>query len=209
MQSGSLPPSAPSWPLRLVAIALLVCVVTQAMYVGLEASGTPLAVMLWQTEAVAYLLIGLFGLAIIAARPVLGAGLATGGIVNLIQAGMGLTMFEPLTSAGEPLAPAFAAVLAMAFFLYFAGKAAFGLSAIVLGLVLLRSAPASARVLGGAAALAGLLALAVNLLAMMIGMSLAFAAGATGTVAMAVLALALLLAGGRASESLQLRVGQR
>lgn len=179
------------------ALALLVCVITQALYIGLDASGTPLATALWRIEALAFLVIAVLGMAIVAARPLLGAGLATGGIVNLAQIGIGLTMFEPLSKAGEALAPAFASVLAFAFFLYFAGKAAFGLAAIALGLALWRIAPGVARIAGAFAALAGLVALVTNGAAMMLGMDLVFLAGATGTAAMALLALAILMSGER------------
>ncbi len=105
---------------------------------------------------------------------------------------MGLAMFEPLSEAGETMAPAFQSILAGAFFLYFAGKFLFGLSAIAIGASLLRGRGA-AKAIGGVTVLAGLASMTVNLGAMAVGMSMALPAGATGTVATLLLGIAVAL----------------
>jgi len=185
-------PINPKPALIVAAIALLVSVATQIVYVGLEASGTALATNLWRAECIAFLALALAGGALIGARPWLGAGLAIGGLLNVAQAGMGLVMFGPLREAGEGLGPVFQAVLGMAFFLYFAGKAAIALAAIVLGLQQWNGAMGVARIIGGLTLITGVAALAVNAAAMVSGMALTFAAGATGTAAALLLGLALL-----------------
>ena len=187
-------PRATSHLAWIAAVALLVTALTQVLYVGLGVSGTPFAMALWRIEAVAFLAVAFVGTALVPARPAVGAGLALGGIFNLVQVGMGLVMFAPLSTAGEVQAPAFAAVLSMAFFLYFAGKAAFAIAAMVLGFALWRRANGPARFIGAGAAVFGLLALLANLLAMMSDMRFLWPAGGIGTAATVLLALTLICA---------------
>lgn len=175
------------------ALGLLVVAATQVMYVGLGASGTPLARALWTTETIVFLAIAIAGAAMLAARPLVGAALATGGLLNVIQSGMGLVMFGPLRDGGEALGLVFQAVLAMAFLLYFAGKVAFGVAGIALGRALFQAENGMGRIAGVAAGLSGLAALAVNLLATAAGREYTWPAGVTGTVAEVLLALALLV----------------
>lgn len=178
-----------------VPFLLLATVVTQLLYVVLSDNGFALnRTAIWSTEAVAFL--GIAVVALVAAvqkGPVALAwsAICISGVLNVVQVGMGLAMFGPLKEAGEAMAPAYQATVAGAFFLYFAGKALFGMAAVIIGIHLTRSA-GLARYLGSLTALSGLAAMAVNLAGMAAGMAWVYPAGATGTAATCLLALALL-----------------
>ena len=166
---------------QITAIALLVTVATQVLYITLGSPETPVnRDVVWGLEVVAFLVVAIFGLALVPARPVAGAAVAIGGVLNVVQAGMGLVMFGPLGEAGEAMAPAMQAVLSMAFLMYFAGKAAFALAALIIGIDLWRAAIGPVRILGLLAGLTGLIGLAINVLAMVTGMQFTFPAGGGG-----------------------------
>lgn len=179
----------------IVAGAIIVSVVTQIAYLTIKGAVVT-APMIWGTEAVVFLAIGLFALV-----PALRGGphapgwaaLALFGVFNLVQAGIGLTMFGPLGEAGDALAPAMEAILAGAFFFFFTGKAAIGVAGLVFGLALLGKPGAAFKTVGGLTALAGLAALLTNLAAMILGRDLAMLAGGAGTAAAAFVAAALLI----------------
>ncbi len=183
--------------LPVVPILLLSLVVTQVLYVVLSGNGLEInRTLIWTTEAVAFL--GITVLALVAmvqnGRLALAwSAMAVSGVLNVVQVGMGLAMFGPLSDAGEAMAPAYQATVAGAFFLYFAGKLLFGLAAIIVGATLLRGSGV-ARVTGGLAVLAGLTAMAANLGGMASGMAMIYPAGATGTVATFLLAITLAMA---------------
>ena len=120
--------------------------------------------------------------------------IAMGGLLNVVQVGMGLAMFPPLKDAGEALAPAFNAVLAGAFFLYFAGKFLFAAAAIALGFLLFKRTATGGRIAGILAIITGFAALLVAIYAMGAGMTAVFIGGATGTAATLFLAVALIAA---------------
>jgi len=177
---------------RIAAIALLVTVATQIIYITVsEMGGTPNRPVIWSTEVLAFIVIAISGLALLPARPLLGAGIALGGMLNVIQAGVGLAMFPPLLEAGEALAPAFSAVLAAAFLLFHAAKVAFGVAAIAIARELWNAARGPAKIIGALAGLTGLAAVVLNALAIVPDMDLTFPAGAAGTAAALFIALAL------------------
>ncbi|WP_439469185.1 hypothetical protein [Blastomonas fulva] len=180
--------------LQAVPLAMIVLVVTQLSYVVLSNSGFEMhRMVIWTTEAVAFLGITVLALVALAQNSRLApawAAIAIGGVLNVVQVGMGLAMFGPLKDAGEAMAPAYEAVVAGAFFLYFAGKWLFGLAAILVGAAMLRGT-GLAKAAGVLAILSGLAAMAVNLLGMATGMAWIFPAGAAGTAATLLLAIAL------------------
>ncbi len=188
---------------RLVALAMGLMVLTQIAYITLKGD-TLTGAMIWSVEATAFLAITVLALIPL----VRGAGGALGwaalsiyGLFNVVQTGMGLAMFGPLTDAGEALAPAFEAVLAGAFFFYFAGKVLVGVAGIVFGTALLREERAGTKAVGGLAALTGLAAIAVNLVGMLMGKDgVVYAAGATGTAATVFAAIAAWMLAGRAAD---------
>ena len=176
------------------AILLIVTVVTQIIYFAISAGGEePPRMIIWTAEAVAFLGISVFALVVLARQAgnsAVWAAIAAGGLLNVIQVGMGLAMFGPLKDAGEAMEPAFTAVLGGAFFLYFAGKFAFGFAGVLLGAGLMRGSGA-AKAVGTLAALTGAAALLTNLGAMAKGMDLMFPAGIAGTAATLFLAVAI------------------
>ncbi|MCO5792455.1 MAG: thiamine biosynthesis protein ThiC [Blastomonas sp.] len=180
--------------LQAVPLAMIVLVVTQLSYVALSNSGFEMhRMVIWTTEAVAFLGITVLALVALAQNSRLApawAAIAVSGVLNVVQVGMGLAMFGPLKDAGEAMAPAYEAVVAGAFFLYFAGKWLFGLAAILVGAAMLRGT-GLAKAAGVLAILSGLAAMAVNLLGMATGMAWIFPAGAAGTAATLLLAIAL------------------
>lgn len=176
---------------RVAALALIVTVATQIIYITLSnLEITPNRQVIWSTEVLAFLAIAVSGLALLPARPLIGAGLAVGGVLNVIQAGMGLVMFPPLMEAGEALAPVFSAVLTMAFLLFFAAKVSFGVAAIAAARELW-STGGAAKIIGALAGIAGLVAIALNAAAIAVGSDLTFPAGAAGTATALFLALGL------------------
>ncbi|WP_026091722.1 hypothetical protein [Blastomonas sp. AAP53] len=178
----------------IIAILLAVIVLTQIAYIvkstyKIDLPGT----VIWSLEALVFLAICVLALAAMVQKGPLTmawAAIAVGGLLNVLQVGMGLAMFAPLSDAGEAMAPAYEAIVAGAFFLYFAGKLLFGVAAILVGKALLRSTGV-ARIAGGLAILTGLAAALVNTAALAMGMDWLYPAGAAGTVATACLAVAL------------------
>lgn len=182
---------------QIAVVMLLSVVVTQIIYIGLSNAGLDInRPVIWTVETVAFLALGVAGMVALArgtTHPAAWAAIALGGALNVIQVGMGLAMFPPLQDAGAAMKPAFDAMLAGAFFLYFAGKALFGFAAIDIGLGIMRRTSGMARAIGVLAMLGGLVGLVANVLAIGIGMDMVFIAGATGTVASLLLALAIIL----------------
>ena len=176
---------------QVAAIALLAAVVTQVIYIVISnGGGTPPRDIIWSVEVILFVTTAIAGLALLPARPAIGAGIAVGGTLNTVQAGMGLVMFGPLGEAGDALAPVFGAVLGMAFLLYFAAKIALGVAAVAVA-ASLWATKGLGKIIGALAGLTGLAAIAINTAAIFPATDLTFPAGAIGTVATAFLALAL------------------
>lgn len=187
MQSGTR-------PLSIIPVLLVTIVLTQILYIVKSTYKIDIpSTAVWSLEAVAFLAITVLALVAMLQKGSLTlafAAIAMGSLLNVLQVGMGLTMFAPLSDAGDALAPVYEVVVAAAFFLYFAGKLLFGFAAIVAGMTLLRGT-GSARVVAVLAAVAGLAAILVNLGGIVVGMPWLYAAGAAGTLATLLLAVAL------------------
>lgn len=187
MQSGTR-------PLSIIPVLLVTIVLTQILYIVKSTYKIDIpSTAVWSLEAVAFLAITVLALVAMLQKGSLAlafAAIAMGSLLNVLQVGMGLTMFAPLSDAGEALAPVYEVVVAAAFFLYFAGKLLFGFAAVVAGMTLLRGT-GSARVVAVLAAVAGLAAILVNLGGIVVGMPWLYAAGAAGTLATLLLAVAL------------------
>jgi hypothetical protein len=180
---------------QLVATALVVTAITQMVYVILGGGGnSTVAYPIWRIETLSALVVSLFSFILINRHALVGGCLAVSGIFNLIQTGMGLTMFYQLGYGGDaPPNPVFFPVLRMSFFLYFAAKASLGVAAMVLGAQLWQTiANGMWRVVGMLAGVAGLGALLLNVAAMMLGLGVVPFAGAVGVVAAVFTALALI-----------------
>lgn len=177
----------------ILPVLLGAIVLTQIVYVAKSALKIEIAsAAIWSVEALLFLAIAVIGLvaALQKSRLLACTCIAIAGMVNVLQVGMGLTMFGPLFDAGEPLIPVYESVVAMAFFLFFSGKLLFGCAAIVVGMDLRRSGGA-VRLVGLTGIAAGLVAMLVNFGGMAVGMDWLYPAGATGTIATVLLAVAL------------------
>ncbi len=180
---------------QLIAAALVVTAITQLVYVILGGGGNShIAYPIWRIETLSALVVALFSFVILKRNALVGGCLAVAGIFNVIQTGMGLTMFYQLGYGGEtPPNDVFFPVLRMSFFLYFAAKAALGVAAITLGMELWQTPDGGVwRNAGLLVALAGFAALLLNGAAMMLGLGVVPSAGAAGTVAALFTALALI-----------------
>ena len=201
-----------------VAAALILSVVTQIVYMlalgGPSASDPSVGVtnadraayftdrwaeiaMVWTIELA--LFTGLAAAAFVAlargnALPTTWAALALAGIFNVIQLGIGLTMFAPAATAGEALSPLLTTVLGGAFFFYFLAKVLIGLAGIGFGLALLGQGSTAVKAVGLLSIVVGIGAAAINILAIPQGLSMVFMAGAAGTVAALTTGVAIWLA---------------
>ena len=182
-----------------VGAALLLTVASQLFYITVVSGSENemLRPLTWFTELFAFAAVSIFALSISARRPeqsVLWVAIGVSGILNLLQVGMGLSMFAPAMEAGESEPQLFATVLAGAFFLYFLAKMILGAAALTAGAGLARNGTGWGKGLGVLAAIAGLGAIILNFLAMVDAKAWTFPAGGAGTAATALLALTLLWA---------------
>lgn len=183
---------------RLVAVLLLLLAATQMLYTGLYLS--PLDVprqALWGLEAVLFVTLTALAAAAMVQdrRRALGwSAIAFSGALNVVQVGVGLTMFGPFREAAqslEALAPVAGAVVAFSFFVYNAAKILLGLAALCFGLVRVQE---GAWWLGRSAALVGVVAILANAAVLAMGRGSIIpspVAGASGVLATALLALCL------------------
>lgn len=179
------------------ALCMIIVVITQALYMinrSAELGIDP--TIIWTIEAATFLAMTVFALVTLmgsTGMQIAWAAIAAGGLLNVIQVGMGLAMFGPLKDAGEAMAPAFQAVLAGAFFFYFAGKFLFGIAGTVLGWALFKRAAPMWKLVGGLSVITGLAAAAANLAGMAVGMDMVILAGAAGTAVTLLAAIAAIM----------------
>ncbi|WP_299194136.1 thiamine biosynthesis protein ThiC [uncultured Erythrobacter sp.] len=187
---------------QFIAVILLAAVVTQAIYTYLYVSEMEVPrQLLWGIESFLFLMLtALAGSAMLQAKSLfLGwSALAFAGVLNVVQVGVGLTMFGPFFEAAgtvEGIEPAAHSVVAYSFMVYNAAKALLALAAIVFGMARLNQ---GAKALGGLTTLVGVIALIANELSMAMGrdflgenMPLAGGSGVLATVLLAVCLLTL------------------
>lgn len=185
--------------IRIIAVLLLAAAVTQTIYTALHIARMEVPRgLLWGAEGVIFVLLAAFaGAALAEARrfPLVFSAIAFSALLNVVQVGIGHTMFVQLREAAgadEALAPVAATVVSLGFFTYNAAKMLLGLAALALGLARMSE---GGRVLAGLTALAGALALVANALVMALGLDGAVpspVAGGSGVAATVLLALCLL-----------------
>ncbi len=186
---------------QVVAFLLITAAVTQAIYTALYLGGVDAPrQVLWGLEGLIFVLLAAFaGSALVEAkRYTLGfSAIAFAAVLNVVQVGVGLTMFGPFRDAAtqvEALAPAAGAIVAFSFMVYNAAKVLLGLAALVFGLAKLAQGSPVARVLGGLTALVGVVAMIANALSMAAGREVLGElplAGASGVAATVLLALCI------------------
>lgn len=183
---------------RIVAIVLLLLAATQAIYTGLYVA--KLAVprqLLWGLEGLLFVVLVAFaGAAFVQDRRMaLGwSAIAFSAALNVVQVGVGLTMFVPFREAAqsvEALAPVAGAVVTFSFFVYNAAKILLGLAALSFGLWRVQD---GAKLLGRSAVAVGVIAIIANAAVLAMGRGSIIpspVAGASGVLATMLLALCL------------------
>lgn len=184
---------------QVTGILLLAAAITQAIYTAFYIS--EIAVprqLLWGTEGILFVIMAAFAGSALAQsdrHQLAWAAITAAALLNVVQVGVGLTMFGPFFEASgavDGMAPAARAVVAFSFMVYNAAKVLLALALLVFGLARLN---AGSQLLGGASALIGLVTLASNAASMAAGRDV-FGdlplAGASGVVATALLAVCLL-----------------
>ena len=184
--------------LRTIAALLLTAAATQTIYTALYVAEAEVPrQLLWGLEGLIFVLLAAFaGSALVQAKShTLGySAIAFAAALNVVQVGVGLTMFEPFfTAAGanEALGPVADSILAFSFMVYNAAKILLGLAAIVFGMA---KANAGSKALGGLTVIVGGIAMLANSLSMAIGRDFLGEiplAGGSGVLATVLLALCL------------------
>ncbi len=184
---------------QITAGILLLLVVTQALFTVfyIVADDVPRQ-LLWGLEGILFTTLAAFaGAAMVQAKNYhLGwSAIAFCSVLNLVQVAVGLTMFATFKEIGgeiEALLPAYGAVVAFSFMIYYAAKLLLGLAALVFGMVKMN---AGARALGGLTALVGVVAMFANAILIMFGRDgflPSQVAGASGVFATLLLAICLI-----------------
>lgn len=174
-----------------VSIMLLLTVASQLLYVATLSGvgivdGWPLRSTIWTTELVLFTGIAIASLVGLVRSPDIQwgwAALLVAGLINMVQSGIGLSMFLPATKAGAEFAPLMGTVLAGSFLFYFLAKAILGLAALLFGLSLFRKDKTIDRVVGLVSMIAGVIAIGMNIAAVRMGLGAVPLAGASGTIA--------------------------
>ena len=186
---------------QITGILLLLAAITQSIYTALYMAEVNVPrQLLWGTEGFLFVLLAAFaGSALVQAgqHHLAWSAIAASAGLNVVQVGVGLTMFGPffeVAGAAETMAPAARAVVAFSFMVYNAAKVLLALALIVFGLAKLNAA---SRALGGVSAAVGLVALVANTASMAMGrdvfgeLPLAGASGVLATLLLAVCVLSL------------------
>ncbi|WP_108792015.1 thiamine biosynthesis protein ThiC [Erythrobacter sp. Alg231-14] len=184
--------------IHIVALLLIIAAVTQAVYTALYVAEADVPrQLLWGTEGALFVLMTAFaGSAMLQAKSLhLGwSAIAFASALNVVQVGVGLTMFGPFFEAAgavEGLEPAATSVVAFSFMVYNAAKMLLALAAIVFGMAKLN---AGSKALGGLTAVIGVVAFFSNALSMAMGrdfMGELPLAGGSGVLATILLAVCL------------------
>lgn len=183
----------------LVAVLLIIAAINQSVYTALYIAQIDVPrQLLWGGEGLLFSILAVFaGSAMVRSKTLTLAfsAIAFSAALNVVQVGVGLTLFGPFgEAAGEApaLAPAVGAIVAYSFFVYNAAKIMLGLAALVAGL---SAAARGSKLLGGATAVVGVIAMIANTLSMAGGRDVLGEiplAGGSGVLATLLLALCLL-----------------
>jgi len=183
---------------KIVAALLLIAAVTQAAYTAMYVAEMDVPrQLLWGSEAFLFVVMAAFaGSAMVQVKRLhLGwASIAFASVLNVVQVGVGLTMFGPFFEASgavEGLEPAAMAVVAFSFMVYNAAKVLLALAAIVFGMAKMAE---GGKALGGLTALIGAIAFVTNTLSMAMGRDFSGElplAGGSGVLATILLAVCL------------------
>ena len=185
---------------KVIAALLLLSAITQPIYTALFLGAPDVAGRnaIWGLEGLVFVFLTAFaGSALVMAkRYTLGfSALAFSAVLNVIQVGVGYTLFEPFSQAAEANAElrsiSFSIVI-FGFFVYNAAKIMLGMAAVVFGIA---NTNQGRKALGGITTIVGAVAIVANALVLMLGITGAFPspiAGGSGVVATVLLAICLL-----------------
>ncbi|MEM9086868.1 MAG: thiamine biosynthesis protein ThiC [Pseudomonadota bacterium] len=179
---------------NIVAALLLIAAITQAVYTAFYAAEmVPPRQLLWGAEGLLFTLLAAFaGAALAQARNLhlVWSAITAAAVLNVVQVGVGLTMFGPFREAATAvpdMAPAASAIVAFSFMVYNAAKVLLALALIGVGL-------SRGKALGGISALIGAVAFVSNALSMALGRGFSGElpiAGGSGVLATILLAVCL------------------
>ena len=183
---------------KITAALLIAAAVTQALYTGLYIAEVEVPrQLLWGLEGLLFVMLAAFAGAAMTDAKNLTVGwsaIAFSAVLNVVQVGVGLTMFGPFREAAaslEALEPAAGSVVAFSFFVYNAAKILLGFAALIFGMAKMN---AGGKLLGGVTALFGVIALVSNTVVMAFGRT-AFGelpiSGGSGVIATLLLGLVL------------------
>ncbi len=186
---------------KIVAASLLLTVVSQIVYMAALSDvgiveGWPLRSTIWTIELLLFSIIAATGFASLARTSQLHlawSAIAIFGLINIVQAGIGLSMFLPATEAGEDFAALWDTVLAGAFVFFFLAKVFIGFAAMAFGLRLFRGQTSLIKGIGIVTGIAGFAAIVLNIAALPQGLAFVLPGGASGTLATLLLAVAIWL----------------
>ena len=188
----------------LTAYLLLVAAITQAVYTTMYvAEITPPRQILWGAEGLLFALTGVVAGAALAQAKSLHLGwsaIFAASILNVVQVGVGLTMFGPFREVAEAVpeaAPLAGSIVAFSFMVYNAAKLLLALAALVFGL---GKMGAGSKALGGLTVAIGLVAFVSNTLSMALGRGFTEIPVAGGSGVLATLLLAACLFGASEEE---------
>ena len=186
---------------QVTAFLLLLAAVTQALYTALYIAEADVPrQLLWGLEGLIFVLLAAFAGSALADSKRFSLGfsaIAASAVLNVVQVGVGLTMFGPFREAAgavDGMAPAAGGVVAYSFMVYNAAKILLGLAAFVFGMANMNAGGGGAKALGAITALVGLVAMVANAASMAMGRTV-FGdlplAGGSGVLATLLLALCL------------------
>lgn len=192
---------------QIAGLLLLFSALSQAVYTVLYTLKADVPRQLvWGAEGFIFVLMAAFaGSALVQANgQQLGwSAITAAALLNVVQVGVGLTMFGPFFEAAgavEALSPAARAVVAFSFMVYNAAKVLLALALIVFGLARYN---VGSQLLGGICVLLGFVALVTNTVSMAMGRDVFGElplAGGSGVLATLLLAVCLLTLSGSAND---------
>lgn len=151
---------------RAIVALLIIATITQIVYTALYVAKMEVPrQLLWGTEGLLFpLLAALAGAAMVRGGrlTLVFSAIAVAGVLNVVQVGVGLTLFGPFgkaAGADPALAGVAGAIIAYSFFIYNAAKLLLGLAALLTGLARMAQ---GGKLLGGVTALAGGIAMLAN-----------------------------------------------
>lgn len=184
---------------QVVAALLIIAAINQSLYTALYIAEVDVPrQLLWGGEGLLFAILAAFaGSAMVRSKSLtlVFSAIAFSAALNLVQVGVGLTLFGPFGEAAgsaPALAPAAGAIVAYSFFVYNAAKIMLGLAALVAGM---SCAARGSKLLGWATAAVGMVAMIANTLSMAGGRDVLGElplAGGSGVLATLLLAVCLL-----------------